>query len=93
MNVSDSSSLSFQEEILGSLFYRSRFEGKPLFIDFTADWCLTCKVNENHLETQIIRDAMDKNGLYLLKPIGHVVMKTLRNGLKSLERPVFLFIL
>jgi thiol:disulfide interchange protein DsbD len=22
-------------------------EGRPIFVDFTADWCLTCKVNEN----------------------------------------------
>jgi thiol:disulfide interchange protein DsbD len=25
---------------------RLRAEGKPVFIDFTADWCLSCKVNE-----------------------------------------------
>jgi len=23
-----------------------RREGRPIFVDFTADWCLTCKVNE-----------------------------------------------
>jgi thiol:disulfide interchange protein len=32
----------FSEQRLGSL----RAQGKPVFIYFTADWCVTCKVNE-----------------------------------------------
>ena len=32
----------FSEQGLGTL----RSEGKPVFLYFTADWCLTCKVNE-----------------------------------------------
>ncbi|HEY6259271.1 MAG TPA: thioredoxin family protein [Xanthobacteraceae bacterium] len=23
-----------------------RAQGKPIFVDFTADWCITCKLNE-----------------------------------------------
>ena len=32
----------FSEKRLASL----RADGTPVFVDFTADWCLTCKVNE-----------------------------------------------
>jgi DsbC/DsbD-like thiol-disulfide interchange protein/cytochrome c biogenesis protein CcdA len=36
-------SVPFNEESLGSL----RAQGRPVFLYFTADWCVTCKVNEN----------------------------------------------
>jgi thiol:disulfide interchange protein DsbD len=42
--------------------------GSPVFIDFTADWCLTCKVNERTvLETDTVRAAMAEHGVVPLK--------------------------
>ncbi len=42
--------------------------GSPVFIDFTAEWCLTCKVNEKTiLNTSGIRTSMAENGVIPLK--------------------------
>jgi DsbC/DsbD-like thiol-disulfide interchange protein/cytochrome c biogenesis protein CcdA len=46
----------------------ARSAGKPVFAYFTADWCLTCKVNESvSIEREATRDAFAKAGVVVLK--------------------------
>ncbi len=46
----------------------ARSSGKPVFVWFTADWCLTCKVNENvAIEREPVRQAFGKAGVVALK--------------------------
>jgi thiol:disulfide interchange protein len=43
-------------------------QGRTVFVDFTAAWCLTCKFNEaNVLETQEVREAFQRHGIVKLK--------------------------
>lgn len=45
----------------------ARASGKPVFVYFTADWCLTCKVNEGAaIERASTRDAFRKAGVTVL---------------------------
>lgn len=42
--------------------------GYPIFIDFTADWCINCKVNERRvLETAPVREALNRYGIVPMK--------------------------
>jgi DsbC/DsbD-like thiol-disulfide interchange protein/cytochrome c biogenesis protein CcdA len=44
-----------------------RAEGRPVFVYFTADWCLTCKANEAAaIEREAVRDAFGKAGVKVL---------------------------
>ncbi|MCH9650366.1 MAG: thioredoxin family protein [Deltaproteobacteria bacterium] len=43
-------------------------EGKMVFVDVTADWCLTCKVNEKAvLETPEVAGAFERLGIVAMK--------------------------
>jgi thiol:disulfide interchange protein len=43
-------------------------QGHPVFVDFTAAWCLTCKFNEaNVLESQEVRQAFQRRGVVKLR--------------------------
>ena len=46
----------------------ARASGKPVFIWFTADWCLTCKVNEGvAIEREATRDAFAAAGVVAIR--------------------------
>lgn len=53
----------FSEDALA----QARKAGKPVFAYFTADWCLSCKVNEGtSIERESTRAAFEKAGVVVL---------------------------
>ena len=45
-----------------------RAAGTPVFVDMTADWCVTCKANEHTvLNTQAFRDLLQRTGAVYMK--------------------------
>jgi thiol:disulfide interchange protein len=55
------------EPFLETRLAELRAEGTPVFVDFTADWCLTCKVNEKAaIERPATRAAFARHGVVTL---------------------------
>jgi thiol:disulfide interchange protein DsbD len=55
---------AFSPERLAEL----RRAGTPVFVDFTADWCLTCQVNKRvALNRTEVRERFARDGIVLLK--------------------------
>ena len=45
-----------------------RTQGTPVFLNITADWCITCLANENvTLNTDVVKQAMKASGVVYLK--------------------------
>ena len=42
-------------------------EGRPVFVDYTAKWCLTCQLNKSRAYTRPVIDLIEKKGVVLLK--------------------------
>ncbi len=61
--ASQISGSSFSSEALT----KARASGKPVFVYFTADWCLSCKANEaGAIERDAVQAAFDKAGVITL---------------------------
>ncbi|MDI1283964.1 MAG: protein-disulfide reductase DsbD family protein [Reyranella sp.] len=69
--------------------------GKPVFVDFTAAWCITCLVNERvALETPATRRAFEQAGVVKLKGDWTNRDAEITSVLKELNRagvPLYLF--
>lgn len=47
---------------------QARAQGRAVFIDYTAAWCITCQVNKKLvLDTQPIQDSFKQNNVYLVR--------------------------
>jgi thiol:disulfide interchange protein DsbD len=62
--------------------------GRPVFVDFTAAWCITCKFNEaTVLESTAVRDAFQRHGIVKIKADWTNADPAITKILKQFGRP------
>ena len=70
-------------------------EGRPVFLDFTADWCITCKFNlRTAIDTKAVREAFEKLGIVPMLAEGTKTNPEITRKLAQFDRvgvPFYLF--
>ena len=61
-------------------------EGRPVYIDFTAKWCLTCQVNKGNAYTEEVINLMDRHNILFLKADKTTTNEEIDNELTKLGR-------
>jgi len=62
--VTEDGVVAYSPQKLGAL----RAADTPVFVDMTADWCVTCKANEHTvLNTRRFRDLLERTGAVYMK--------------------------
>lgn len=61
-------------------------EGRPVYIDFTAKWCLTCQVNKGNAYTQEVVDLMNRHDVVFLKADKTTTNEAIDAEISRLER-------
>jgi len=66
---------------------RTLAQGRPVFVDFTAAWCLTCQVNERVvLSTETVQQAFREKNVALFKADWTRQDPKITAALEALER-------
>jgi thiol:disulfide interchange protein len=63
-----------------------RAEKKPVYIDFTARWCVTCQTNKLVYNSQSLQDEFKKHGVVTLKADWTNYDERITSALKQLDR-------
>jgi len=67
-NAGETESLLAPRNFSEATLAEARASGKPVFLWFTADWCLTCKVNESiAIEREDVRVAFGQAGVVAMR--------------------------
>jgi len=61
--LGETKAIAFNEQELQSFISK----GRPVFLEFSADWCTTCKINQRVLRHEEILDLMTRKGITHIK--------------------------